>query len=102
MNDRKNIVQKLTEQAVKQHEANKKRIKYGFISMILSPFLLYFIMWVTDSDKVAFIIIWGLAMFIISIYLLNVAYHDSLVDETFKELSGEDLKTEDPEKEDES
>lgn len=87
----KNIILKLEEQAKKQHAGNRKRIRYGFISMILSPFILYFILWVTDSDKIAFIIIWGLIMFIIAIYLLMIAYRDSRVDENFRELTGKDF-----------
>lgn len=97
MKDKK-IIERLAEQVIKQHEANKKRIRYGFITMILSPFILYFIMWITESDKVAFIIIWALAMFIISIYLLQVAYRDSLVDRTYSDLTDEKPQ----EKEDES
>jgi cobalamin biosynthesis protein CobD/CbiB len=97
MKDKK-IIERLAEQVREQHEANKKRIRYGFITMILSPFILYFVMWFTESDKVAFIIVWALVMFIISIYLLHVAYRDSLVDRTYSDLTDEKPQ----EKEDES
>ena len=61
------------------HENNKKRIRYGVILLLLLPFILGFIIWITDSNKIVFLILWIICMFAISVYLISVEYLDDSI-----------------------
>lgn len=69
------------------HESNKKRIRMGLILLIVLPFILASIRWITDSDKVVFLIIWILLMFILSAYLISVEYIDSAIEKTLRDVT---------------
>ena len=69
------------------HESNKRRIKRGLIALVILPFILYFILWMTDSDKVVFLIIWVLIMFALSAYLISIEYLDNAVEKSLNEVS---------------
>ena len=60
----------------KRHERNRKRIKYSGIVMVLLPVILGIVRWLTDSDKIVFLLIWVLCMFALSAYLISVEYID--------------------------
>ena len=68
------------------HESNKKRIRRGIGVLIALPFILYFILWMTDSDKVVFLLIWVLIMFVVSAYLISIEYLDSSVEKTLRDV----------------
>ena len=69
------------------HESNKRRIRRGIITLVILPFILEFIRWITDSDKVVFLIIWILIMFVLSAYLISIEYLDYTVEETLKDVT---------------
>lgn len=69
------------------HQSNKKRIRRGIIILIILPFVLEFIRWMTDSDKVVFLIIWIIIMFVLSAYLISIEYLDYTVEKTLKDVT---------------
>ena len=69
------------------HESNKRRIRRGLITLVILPFILEFIRWITDSDKVVFLIIWILIMFVLSAYLISIEYLDYSIEETLKDVT---------------
>ena len=74
--------------ALTLHEKNKKRIKIGTISLLVLPVVLATIRWLTDSDKLVFLLIWVLCMFMIAAYLIGVAYLDESIQKKLAELTG--------------
>ena len=72
------------------HEKNKKRLRVSGILLILLPVILGLIRWLTDSDKVLFLFIWILCMFILSAYLISVEYLDHTVQNKMKDIMGKD------------
>ena len=69
------------------HESNKRRIRRGMTVLIILPFVLEFIRWLTDSDKVVFLIVWILIMFVLSAYLISIEYLDYSVESTLNEVT---------------
>lgn len=65
------------------HEKKRKRLKGSAIVLVLLPVVLGLIRWVTDSDKVVFLFIWVLCMFVISIYLVSLEYLDEVFQSKF-------------------
>ena len=64
----------LSSYAQQVHERKKKRIKASGIVLVLLPVVLGLIRWMTDSDKIFFLVIWILCMFAISAYLVSIEY----------------------------
>ena len=69
------------------HEANKRRIRRGLITLIVLPVVLDFIRLVTDSDKVVFLIIWIFIMFVLSAFLISIEYLDSAIEKTLVDVT---------------
>ena len=69
------------------HNSNKRRIRRGIAFLIILPAALEFIRWITDSDKVVFLIIWILIMFAVSAYLISIEYLDSAIEETLRDVT---------------
>ena len=58
------------------HRMDQRGLRVGVIWLLVLPILLLVIRRLTDSNKVAFLIIWIIGMFIISAALIFVAYAD--------------------------
>ena len=69
------------------HESNKRRIRRGLIILVILPVVLEFIRWMTDSDKVVFLIIWIIIMFVLSAYLISIEYLDYSIEETLRDVT---------------
>lgn len=67
------------------HARNRLRVKVGIIVLALLPFILCFIRWVTDSDKVVFLLVWVFCLFVVCGYLLGVGYLDDKVKKVISE-----------------
>lgn len=80
----------LRDRAVRMHENNRKRLRQSFIVLILLPFILAFIRWITDSDKTIFLLIWVFFMFAISIYMLSIEYVDESIIKGLDRVSGKE------------
>ena len=81
------LYQQLLERGLDMHVHNKRRIRNGMILLLLLPVILGVILWVTGSDKIVFLIIWVICMFILSIYLITIEYIDDSVEKTLEEVT---------------
>ena len=70
------------------HEKNKKRLKSTGIVIVLLPVVLGLIRWLTGSDKIIFLFIWILCMFILSAYLVSVEYLDYSLQKRIRKITG--------------
>ena len=77
----------LLERGETLHENNKKRIRRGLIMLVILPFILGLILWITDSSRIVFLIIWILCMFAISAYLISVEYLDDSIQKTLEDVT---------------
>ena len=69
------------------HENNKKRIRTGLVFLAVFTVLMILVRMITDSDRVVFMILWVVGMFIISIYLISVEYIDDSIRKTLEDVS---------------
>lgn len=76
------------------HKANQKRIKTGMKCLIFVPLIFLFLLFVTDSDKVIFLVLWIVSLFLIAIYLIYVEYSDFLLQEEIGKLADQEREIE--------
>ena len=69
------------------HELNKKQVKYGSIALLALPVVLFLVRWLTDSDKVVFLLLWVLGIVVISAYLIGVEYLDHILRKSVEDLT---------------
>ena len=81
------LYNRLLERGFALHENNKKRIRIGLIFLIAFTVLMILIRLITDSDRVVFMILWVVGMFVASIYLISVEYIDDSIRKTLEEVS---------------
>ena len=81
------LYNKLLDRGMALHESNKKRIRVGLVLLAVFTVLMILIRLITDSDRVVFMILWVVGMFIISIYLISVEYIDDSIRKTLEEVS---------------
>lgn len=68
----------------KEHKRNKDRIKYGIIAMLIIPIIFLILLFVVNSSKVIFLVMWIASLFIISGYLIAIEYKDYNMTENLK------------------
>lgn len=81
------LYNRLLERGMTLHESNKKRIRTGLIFLFVFSVLMIIIRMITNSDRVVFLILWVVGMFIASIYLISVEYIDDSIQKTLEEVS---------------
>ena len=81
------LYNRLLERGMALHESNKKRIRVGLVLLGLFTVLMILIRLITNSDRVVFMILWVVGMFIISIYLISVEYIDDSIRKTLEDVS---------------
>ena len=81
------LYNKLLDRGMALHESNKKRIRVGLVLLGLFTVLMILIRLITNSDRVVFMILWVVGMFIISIYLISVEYIDDSIRKTLEDVS---------------
>lgn len=81
------LYNRLLERGVALHENNKKRIRNGLIFMGIFSVLMILIRLMTSSDRVVFLILWIVGMFVASIYLISVEYIDDSIRKTLEDVS---------------
>ena len=82
------LYQNLQNYAEELHQKNKKRIRASGIVLLLLPVILGLVRWLTDSDKIVFLLIWVLCMFLLSAYLVSVEYLDHTLQKKLFEMTG--------------
>jgi len=81
------LFNRLLERGMALHENNKKRIRSGLISLAVFSVLMILVRMITNSDRVVFMILWVVGMFVISIYLISVEYIDDSIRKTLEDVS---------------
>lgn len=77
------------------HEENQKRIKVGIRCLWIVPMIFLVLMFLTDSSKLIFLVLWIVSLFAIAIYLIYVEYSDHKIQEQMNEIRGiEESETE--------
>lgn len=72
------------------HEKNQKRIRIGLKCILIIPLIFLFFLFWTDSNKVVFLILWIVSLFLLAAYLIVVEYMDFNLQEQLNEWKGED------------
>lgn len=81
------LYDRLFERGEALHRSNQKRIRVGLIFLAVFTVAMIFIRWMTDSDRVVFMVIWVIGMFAASIYLVSVEYIDDSLRKTLEEVT---------------
>ena len=86
------LYSELFQRAELLHESNKRRIRRGLVGLIILPAVLIFIRWMTGSDKIVFLIIWIISMFILCAYLMIIEYLDNSNQNTLADVTDEEAE----------
>lgn len=70
----------------KEHEQNKARVKYGIFVFLLVPITFLILMFLVDSSKIVFLVLWIVSLFAISVYLIAVEYKDYMMRKDLKDV----------------
>ena len=69
------------------HERNRTMIKWGSIMLIVLPIILFIVRWLTDSDKMVFLLIWIFCLFALAAFLIGVEYLDHTMRRNMMEMT---------------
>ncbi len=73
------------------HQSNKRRIRRGLWGLLVMPLVMAVLLWLTDSSRIVFLLIWVLGMFVLSAYLITVEYLDFKVLRAMEGVSHKEL-----------
>ena len=74
------------------HRQNLKRIRIGLLCVIIIPMIFLSLMFITDSNKVIWLILWIVSLFAISAYLIVVEYGDYNLQHRVNAITGNDAE----------
>lgn len=83
--------EKISEYYTSEHQKSQQKIKYGIICIIAIPLIFLILMFTMKSSKLVYLILWIVALFIISAYLISVEYKDYTMQKQLKAFIGEDV-----------
>jgi hypothetical protein len=72
----KEVYEKLLSYYKELHMHNQKRIRTGLKCLFFVPLVFLALLFITDSEKVIFLIFWIVSLFCIAAYLIYVEYAD--------------------------
>ena len=58
------------------HVENQKRIKAGIQCLIWIPMIFLLLLFLTESEKVIFLVLWVVSLFVLASYLIYIEYID--------------------------
>ncbi len=70
------MFQELVLEEQQLHTENQKRIKAGIQCLIWIPMLFLILLFLTESEKVIFLVLWIVSLFLTASYLIYVEYTD--------------------------
>jgi hypothetical protein len=73
----------------KNHEKNRKRIAIGLRCLYIIPAIFLFLLLVTGSSKIIFLVLWIISLFGIATYLIVVEYLDYNIQKNTNALEGQ-------------
>ena len=82
----------LLTQAELLHQSNKRRIRRGLWGLLVLPAVLAVMLWLTDSSRIVFLIIWVVSMFALCAWLITVEYIDCKVLRALNDVSETELE----------
>ena len=82
------MYEKLMDYESSLHEINQKRIKIGLRCIYIIPLIFLVLLFITDSSKIIFLVLWIASLFGIAIYLIGVEYVDYKQQEKMNEIGG--------------
>lgn len=91
-NNYESLYSQLYDRAEQLHESNKRRIRRGMIGLIVLPVVLGAIRAMTESDRVVFLIIWIISMFLLCAYLITVEYLDDSIKKTLEDMTSQEAE----------
>ena len=74
------------------HRQNQKRIRIGIKCLFWIPMIFLFLLFITDSERVIFLVLWIVSLFVIAVYLIYVEYVDYKMQEKIAEISNQEVK----------
>ena len=74
------------------HAQNLKRIHIGLLCVLIIPMIFLSLMFITDSNKVIWLILWIVSLFAISSYLIVVEYGDYNLQHRINSITGSDAE----------
>lgn len=74
------------------HAQNLKRIHIGLLCVLIIPMIFLALMFITDSNKVIWLILWIVSLFAISAYLIVVEYGDYNLQHRINSITGSDAE----------
>lgn len=72
----KQLFQQLVQEEQELHAANQKRIKGGIQCLIWIPMIFLMLLFLTEGEKVIFLVLWIVSLFAIASYLIYIEYID--------------------------
>lgn len=70
------------------HATNRRRIRAGIRCLLTVPLIFLILLLMTGSDRIIFLVLWVISMFLISGYLIYVEYMDFKVDKMVADVTG--------------
>lgn len=79
----------------KMHKRNVSRTRSALKSLLIVPTIFLILLFVTESSKTIFLILWIASMFVIASVLIIIEYQDYLLRKMFNgvDIDGEDVST---------
>ena len=84
------VYERLMDYERQQHERNQKRIRIGIRLLWIIPLIFLALLFITNSSKIIFLVLWIVSLFGIAIYLILVEYTDYNLQERLREISGDE------------
>lgn len=76
----------------KLHAQNLRRIHIGLLCVLIIPMIFLALMFITDSNKVIWLILWIVSLFAISAYLIVVEYGDYNLQHRINSITGNEAE----------
>lgn len=83
----KSLLRQLIQEEEQIHADNQKRIKAGIRCLIWIPMVFLGLLFLTESEKAIFLVLWVVSLFIISGYLIYIEYIDFQAQEKLRRFS---------------
>ncbi len=77
---------------VQIHEKNQKLVKRGIVCLFVVPLIFLILLFVTDSSKPIFLVLWIISLYGIAVFLIGIEYGDYKLQEKLADFKDEDTE----------
>ena len=81
------LLRQLLQEEEQLHAENRRRIRAGIRCLIWIPMIFLGLLFLTESEKAIFLVLWVVSLFIISSYLIYIEYIDFKSQEKMRRIS---------------